>query len=73
MSQLNRHQEALCHAKRAVQISQYMVNDLMEMCELLDQKVQKAKKRELLAQEVMQNGGTKDLKKLKVLFPDDTD
>lgn len=49
LSQLNRHQEALCHAKRAVQISQYMMNDLMEMCEVLDQKVQLAKKRELMA------------------------
>ena len=46
LSQLNRHQEALCHAKRSVQISQYMINDLMELCETLNLKIGAAKKRE---------------------------
>jgi len=49
LSQLNRHQEALCHAKRSVQISQYMINDLMELCELYNAKITQAKKREQLA------------------------
>jgi len=46
LSQLNRHQEALCHAKQSVQISQYMLMDLMELCEVYDSKVVKAKHRE---------------------------
>lgn len=46
LSQLNRHQEALCHAKQSVQISQYMLQDLMEMCEMFNQKVVAAKNRE---------------------------
>ena len=46
LSQLNRHQEALCHAKRSVQISQYMINDLMELCEVYNIKITQAKKRE---------------------------
>jgi len=46
LSQLNRHQEALCHAKQSVQISQYMMQDLMELCELYDSKVVTAKLRE---------------------------
>ena len=46
LSQLNRHQEALCHAKRSVQISQYMIHDLMELCEHYNQKIKEAKKRE---------------------------
>jgi len=56
LSQLNRHQEALCHAKRSVQISQYMINDLMELCETLNQKIAQAKKREQVAQDILQKG-----------------
>ena len=56
LSQLNRHQEALCHAKQSVQISQYMLQDLMEMCEMFNQKVVAAKNRESQAQEIISKG-----------------
>lgn len=46
LSQLNRHQEALCHAKQSVQISQYMMLDLLELCEVYNQRVVAAKQRE---------------------------
>eukprot|EP00356_Strombidium_inclinatum_P005428 CAMPEP_0170487648 /NCGR_PEP_ID=MMETSP0208-20121228/6411_1 /TAXON_ID=197538 /ORGANISM="Strombidium inclinatum, Strain S3" /LENGTH=311 /DNA_ID=CAMNT_0010762001 /DNA_START=562 /DNA_END=1497 /DNA_ORIENTATION=+ len=64
LSQLNRHQEALCHAKRSVQISQYMIHDLMELCETLNQKVSSAKQREILAQEAISKGDTQMLMQL---------
>ena len=46
LSQLHRHQEALCHAKRAVQISQYLLLDLLSLCEVNFKKSIQAKKRE---------------------------
>ena len=64
LSQLNRHQEALCHAKRSVQISQYMIHDLMELCEMLNQKVSSAKEREVVAQEAISKGDTNLLMKM---------
>lgn len=57
LSQLNRHQEALCHAKQSVQIAQYMMQDLMELCEFYDKRVATAKQRELQAQELISKGG----------------
>ena len=46
LSQLHRHQEALCHAKRAVQISQYLLIDLLSLCEEYFKKAVQAKQRE---------------------------
>ena len=46
LSQLHRHEEALLHAKQAVQISQYLVNDLVSLCELNVEKTLVAKKNE---------------------------
>ena len=46
LSQLHRHEEALLHAKQAVQISQYLVNDLVNLCELNVEKTIVAKKKE---------------------------
>lgn len=46
LSQLHRHEEALLHAKQAVQISQYLLNDLVSLCELNVEKTLVAKKKE---------------------------
>ena len=46
LSQLNRHEEALLHAKQAVQISQYFINDLKALCEVNVEKTLVAKKLE---------------------------
>ena len=32
LSQLHRHEEALCHAKQAAQISQFLIKDLKDFC-----------------------------------------
>jgi len=46
LSQLHRHSEALCHAKRAVQISQYLIRDLLDLCQINFEKSCEAKLRE---------------------------
>jgi len=33
LSQLHRHKDALLHAEKSVQIAQYMIADLLEMCQ----------------------------------------
>jgi hypothetical protein len=53
LSQLHRHKEALLHAERAVKISQYMISDLLGLCQLYHQKVVIAKKNEQIAQELI--------------------
>jgi hypothetical protein len=53
LSQLHRHQEALLHAKKSVQIAQYLLNDLSSMTEHFYHKVSKAKKNEAIAQEII--------------------
>ena len=73
LSQLNRHQEALCHAKQSVQIAQYMMQDLMELCEFYDKRVANAKQRELQAQELISKGGGAAQKFQKMFLKDSPD
>jgi hypothetical protein len=46
LSQLHRHQEALFHAKRSVQISQYLIKDLRSLCKVYYDKAKVAKRKE---------------------------
>ena len=60
LSQLHRHQEALVHAEKSVQIAQYMVEDMFSMCQFYYQKVLLAKKNEQIAQDIIQNDSNND-------------
>ena len=55
LSQLHRHQEALKHAKKSVQIAHYLMKDLESMCSHYYKKVNTAKKNEAIAQELIVN------------------
>jgi len=46
LSQLHRHQEALFHAKRAVQIAQFLMSDLKSLTKVFYKKSKQSKKKE---------------------------
>ena len=56
LSQLHRHKEAQQHAERSVMIAQYMISDLLQMCNHFYSKVIVAKKNEQIAQELLMLG-----------------
>jgi hypothetical protein len=49
LSQLHRHREALVHAEKSVQIAEYMIQDMLDMCTHYYQKVLVAKRMEQIA------------------------
>jgi hypothetical protein len=65
LSQLHRHSEALCHAKRAVQISQYLVRDLQGLCKVNYEKSCEAKIREQVVHEEIEKKRDEEKKKKK--------
>lgn len=62
---MHRHSEALCHAKRAVQISQYLVRDLQGLCKVNYEKSCEAKIREQVVHEEIERKREEEKKKKK--------
>ena len=70
---MHRHQEALFHAKRSVQISQYLIKDLRSLCKVYydKAKIAKRKEQEVHEQELQDQLSDDDASRQDLIFYDD--
>lgn len=71
LSQLHKHQEALYHAKRAVQISQYLLSDLKRLTRVFYKKSIKTKRKEQLVHEQQQAENLSDDSHQELIYYND--